>query len=157
MKKINIVHKLITLALPLLLLAGCGSGSPAPVGSSIAITPDKIDYTGPALLACAGNWSYDPVTITVISPNGRPAQYVDVSYTLSWTLNTSTYDIQRLYLGPPTGTNPPPIQLLGTGTAQTDISGRLELIVATDIDCVHTTNLSVQSGGAYGLMTIDVQ
>ncbi len=173
MKKIKLIHKLMMLALPVLLLAGCGSGSPAPIGATISISPDKIDWVGAGkgavgAPACAPSgadrWAYDPFTITVIGSNGRPIQSIDVDYTLSLTLETSTdgaggagVDLQRLYLGPATGTNPPPVRIRGAGTLQTDINGKIQLIVGTDVDCIHTASLTVHTGSSYTNAPIDVK
>lgn len=174
MKTIKILHKLMTLALPVLLLAGCGSGSLAPTGATITISPDKIDWTGAGRGAVGGTacapsgsdrWAYDPFTITVIGSNGRPIQSIDVDYTLSLSLETTTdgagtstpVDYQRLYLGPATGVNPPPIRIRGAGTLQTDINGKIQLIVGTDVDCIHTAGLTVHSGSSYANAPIDVK
>jgi ABC-type phosphate transport system substrate-binding protein len=165
MKKIDVVGKFMMLALVAAVLAGCGSGSPAPGGASIVIAPEKLDTVATTSTtpvtgtpSCADNWSNDPITITIIGSNGKAVQYVDVNYSLTWTAETSDYDVQRLYSGglQISGSSAVASATLPSGPLRTDISGNIYLIIATDISCAHTTVLSVQSGSSYAQFTIDV-
>jgi hypothetical protein len=160
MKKIDVIGKFVLIALAAALFAGCGSESPAPLGASIVVTPEKIDAVGAAAGACdfTGTITYTPFTITVFGSNGRTVAYVDVDYSLDFTTETSTssgggLDYQRIYLG---GAIPPTTPLPGAGRIRTDISGQIELVIATDIDCPHTGDFSVHSGSATAKSTITV-
>lgn len=164
MKKINVVHVLMMMVLPVLLLAGCGSGNSAPIGATISISPDKIDATGSGVGASSftGTILYSPYTVTVLGSNGRPIANVDVNYSLDFTKETATVggvplDLQRIYLGPPTGTVEPTSRLLGAGTLRTDDGGKVNFVVGTAIDFPHTGDLTVHSGSASAKSTITVK
>ena len=163
MKKTNTVHKLMLLALPMLMLAGCGSGSPPPVGATVVISPDKIAGSGAARATCAfatDNISYSQVTVTVLGSNSKPIANVDINYSLDFTLQTASGSLgeaQRIYLGPVTGTLPPPKQLLGSNIVRTDAGGKFEFVIGTDLDCTHTGDFTVHSGSASAKTTITVK
>lgn len=164
MKKIKVLHQLMTLALPVLLLAGCGSGNSAPIGATISISPDKIDGKGAGNLCtfATGIAVYAPFTVSVLGSKGRPIANVDVSYSLDFTTETATpagtIDWQRIYLGPPNGTAEPTTgRLLGSGTRRTDDGGKVEFVIGTLIDCEHTGDFTVHSGSSSAKTTITVK
>lgn len=163
MKKIKVLRKLMMLALPVLLLTGCGSGSPAPRGATISINPSAINGDGSNRTTCAYDTDtvvYTSVVATVLSSSGVPIADIDVDYSLDFTTETASPgglgEAQRIFLGPLSGVFPPPNRLLGAGTLRTDIGGKVKFIIGTDIDCDHTGDFTVQSGLAATKLVIKV-
>ncbi len=165
MIKTNTVHKLMLLALPMLMLAGCGSGSPAPLGSTISISPATLDVKGQGTSAACTTYNpttskivYTSFTVTVLGSNSRPVASVDVNYSLDFTTETATSEYQRIYLGPLSGpiVGEPPNRLLGAGTLKTNLGGIVELVVGTLQDCNHFGDLTVKSGSASSKSVITV-
>lgn len=85
---------LITLALALLFLAGCGDGNTAPNGATITLDPTSTTWATGAASPCT--YSLSPVTVTVRNSQGRPIPGVDVDLSLS--LASGTTDPSTEYI-----------------------------------------------------------
>lgn len=169
MKKIEVAHKLMIMALPLALMAGCGSGgkAQAPIGSSITINPSSVSWlvtVPPATTtACAAGqqYFYHELNISVLGPNGKPINNAQIYVTLDLTLETSSSDTQRLYDDPTWVQADPPLKVptgrvAGSYVTSTGDYGNKKLVVAVQA-CTHAGNLNISSGPAFGTMHIDVK
>ena len=165
MKKTYSAYKLMMLALPLTLLAGCGGGgndTPAPIGSTITINPSKVEWTLLPLNPCSTpgfRFSYHELLISVTGSNGRPVSGATIDITLDQSLPTWPSDNNRLYDDSAwiTGSNTAPTaQVSGNYRTTTSDNGTKRMIVGVGL-CAQKSNFNVFSGSAFGTISLEVK
>lgn len=166
------MHKLsmlgmISVALVIGMLSGCGGGSSkgAPHGGAITINPASVTWsmiwTAPAVPSCAAtNFHYSEFMITVTDPNGRPVSHVDLDVALDLSLGSSSYDIMRLYDDPTWvsgSATPPTNKVTSSYRTSTGDFGTKRLIVGMNLNCpAFKGYLSIYSGEIFKQAALSV-
>ncbi len=145
--------------LPLALLASCGAEQGAAPGSTVKVTPEKVDWTVGPPVGCPGTDFHDTYfDISVKNPGGAPAAGVDVSVTLDLAPGTYvTTPVMLLFDSSDGSTYNIPITAYPYFTV-TNGAGVKKLMVRYELigGCTYAGNLNAYSGSSFGSANINL-
>ncbi len=138
---------LAALSLPVIFISGCGSlfETSAPQGSTIAIDPSSMSFSGSPGTGCTGQLVDEPsFDITVLDDNKLPMNDAVIYVELDWSANTASVQCMTLVDGD-TG-----VDVTSPYRTTTGSFGTKNMKVKMDLGTTYKGSLRVYSGTAFG-------